>query len=112
MTTTAATTRRPGKTADTGVPVHPLLAGRWSPRAFDPDRPVTEAQLTALLEAARWAPSAANSQPWRFLVTHRGEPAFDRVLATPAPGNQLWAKDAPVLLLAAAETVDAEGRPR
>src|SRR5260221_635711 len=57
------------KTASTAVPVHPLLAERWSPRGFDQSHQVSENQVTALLEAARWAPSAGNSQPWRFLVT-------------------------------------------
>ena len=62
----------PGKSASTAVPVHPLLAERWSPRGFDQGHELGDAALTALLEAARWAPSAQNSQPWRFLVTRRG----------------------------------------
>src|SRR5205823_13025534 len=52
------------KTATTTVPVHPLLAERWSPRGFDQAHELADDRLTALLEAARWAPSAANSQPW------------------------------------------------
>lgn len=64
----------PAKTATTAEPLHPLLAERWSPRAFDPEHQLTERQTTALLEAARWAPSAGNSQPWRFAVAHRGTP--------------------------------------
>ena len=63
------------KTARTAVPVHPLLAERWSPRGFDRDLLVSDEDVTALLEAARWAPSAGNSQPWRFLVARRGEQA-------------------------------------
>lgn len=74
------------KTATTTVPVHPLLAERWSPRGFDQAHELADDRLTALLEAARWAPSAANSQPWRFGVTRRGEEAHARLFAAPAPG--------------------------
>jgi nitroreductase len=79
------------KTASTTVSVHPLLAERWSPRGFDRAHEIGGEALAALLEAARWAPSAGNSQPWRFLVTRRGEPAHDRLFAALAPGNQAWA---------------------
>jgi nitroreductase len=92
------------KTASTAVPVHPLLAERWSPRGFDRNHQVSEHQITALLEAARWAPSAGNSQPWRFLVTRRGEYAHSQLFATLAPGNQAWANAASALVLVAART--------
>src|SRR4051794_10393863 len=65
------------RSALTSAPLHPLLSGRWSPRGFDAGHELAEAQVTALLEAARWSPSANNSQPWRFVVTHRGEAAFE-----------------------------------
>ena len=65
-----------------------------------------------LLEAARWAPSAQNSQPWRFLVTRRGEPAHDRLFAALAPGNQAWAGAASALILVAARTAGDNGRPQ
>ena len=100
------------KTASTTVPVHPLLAERWSPRGFDRAHDLDEEALTALLEAARWAPSAQNSQPWRFLVTRRGEQAHDQLLATLAPGNQAWAGAASALVLVAARTADDDGRPQ
>ncbi|MFB9236173.1 nitroreductase family protein [Plantactinospora siamensis] len=100
------------KTAETSVPVHPLLADRWSPRGFDRAHSLAPDQLAALLEAARWAPSANNSQPWRFLVAQRGAPEFDRLTAALAPGNRAWADAASALLLVAAETVDETGRPR
>src|SRR5260370_28528645 len=76
------------KTASTTVPVHPLLAGRWSPRGFDRAHELGGDSLTALLEAARWAPSAQNSQPWRFLVTRRGDDAHGRLFAALPPRNQ------------------------
>jgi nitroreductase len=81
--------------------LHPLLATRWSPRAFDPFDDVTEAELAALLEAARWAPSNHNSQPWRFAVGQRGSEEHKRIFANLDERNQRWAGEAPVLLLGA-----------
>ena len=106
-------TRHPSaKTASTAVPVHPLLAERWSPRGFDREHELDDVALAALLEAARWAPSSQNSQPWRFLVTRRGEQAYDRLFATLAPGNRAWAGTASALVLVAARTVGDDGRPQ
>jgi nitroreductase len=106
------TRHSPVKVASTTVPVHPLVAERWSPRGFDRAHELDDQALTALLEAARWAPSSQNSQPWRFLVTRRGEDAHDRLFATLAPGNQAWAGTASALVLVAAQTVTDDGRPR
>jgi nitroreductase len=100
------------KIAATRVPLHPLLATRWSPRGFDAVHALTSEQLAALLEAARWAPSANNTQPWRFLVANRGDAAYDEIFDLLAPGNQQWAGTASALVLVAAETVDPEGNPR
>jgi nitroreductase len=100
------------KTASTTVPVHPLLAERWSPRGFDQEHELGDVDLTTLLEAARWAPSAGNSQPWRFLVTRRGEPAHERLFVALAPGNQAWAGAASALILVAASTAGDDGRPQ
>jgi len=100
------------KTASTSVPVHPLLAERWSPRGFDSAHELGDQALTALLEAARWAPSANNSQPWRFLVTRRDEEAHGRLFAALAPGNRAWAGAASALVLVAARTVGDDGRPQ
>ena len=108
MTSTPA----PGKTADTTAPLHPLLAERWSPRGFDRTHHVDDDQLTTLLEAARWAPSANNSQPWRFLVTRRHDDDFARLADILAAGNRSWAGHASALVLVAAETVDETGHPR
>ncbi|MDX8401922.1 MAG: nitroreductase family protein [Mariprofundaceae bacterium] len=85
------------------APIARLMAERWSTRAFDADRPVDAEQLAALLEAARWAPSCFGEQPWRFVVADRfaDEAAWRAVLAALAPKNQLWAKSAPVLIVAA-----------
>ena len=100
------------KLAATGVPLHPLLAGRWSPRGFDRVHALTPDQVTALLEAARWAPSANNTQPWRFLVARRGEDAFAAIFDLLAPGNQQWAGAASAFVLVAAQTAGPDGTPR
>src|SRR4051812_11541197 len=100
------------KTADTAAPVHPLLTKRWSPRGFDQNHVLDDDALTGLLEAARWAPSANNSQPWRFLVTRRGDEAFDRLAEVLAPGNRSWALAASALVLVAAQTTDETGQVR
>jgi nitroreductase len=79
-------------------PVDKQFLDRWSPRAFA-DRPVTEEQVLTVLEAARWAPSASNLQPWRFFYGVRGEPEFDTLLSLLVPFNEGWAKNAGALIL-------------
>lgn len=80
-------------------PVHDLIARRWSPYAFA-DRPVADADLKSLFEAARWAASSYNEQPWRYIVATKADPpAFERLLSCLVEGNQAWAKAAPVLAL-------------
>src|ERR1700750_2544483 len=100
------------KTASTTVPVHPLLAERWSPRGFDQEHELGDVDLAALLEAARWAPAAGHRRPCRFLLTRRGEPGHDRLFAALAPGNQAWAGAASALILVAASTAGDDGRPQ
>lgn len=95
--------------AQTSQPLHPLLATRHSTRAFDPDASLTDAQLTALLEAARWAPSSGNTQPSRFIVARRGGADFAKVLATLNTGNRVWAGEAAVLIVAVRVTANAKG---
>jgi nitroreductase len=89
----------PEKTADTSVEVAPLIAARWSPRALDPTAEITDAQLRALLEAARWAPSYGNTQPARYLVGRRGDDTFTRIYGVLNSGNKAWTHAASVLLL-------------
>jgi nitroreductase len=87
------------KKAVTDYPILQVLAERWSPYGFD-DRPVREADLRSLFEAARWAPSSYNEQPWRYLVaTKEDTREFERLLRCLVEGNQAWAKTAPVLAL-------------
>ena len=80
----------------------PVLAERRSTRAYDPAFELDEPTLTTLLEAARWAPSANNRQPWRFLVGRRGDDTFAGILAALKPGNAVWAGDAAALVVALA----------
>ncbi|RMF71537.1 MAG: nitroreductase [Acidobacteria bacterium] len=87
------------RTAPVDHPIHDLLARRWSPRAFA-DRGVEPDALRRLFEAARWAPSAFNEQPWRFLVARREQPeAFEALASCLVEGNQAWARRAPVLAI-------------
>ena len=83
------------------VELSPLLAARWSPHAFDPEATLTDAEVLSLLEAARWAPSAGNSQPWRFIVGQRDDETYKRILTNVGPANQRWAGSASLLLLGA-----------
>ena len=80
-----------------------LMRVRHSGRAYDPNRSVSEADLAAMLEAARWAPSGGNGQPWRFKIARHGTPEFEAMHATLAAGNKDWAKHASLLVLTAAE---------
>lgn len=98
--------------AETEYPILLALAERWSPRAFE-DRPVEAEKLGALFEAARWAPSSANLQPWAFFVARReDEAAFGALASALLPGNQRWAAQAPVLLAVTHNTVMIRGDVR
>jgi nitroreductase len=88
-----------------------VIERRWSPRAFDPAREVAHDDLLRLFEAARWAPSAGNEQPWRFVATSRSRSpeAFAAVLASLVPKNRAWAQSAPVLVLVAVHDAGRAG---
>jgi len=83
--------------------VLPLFHSRWSPRSFS-DREVSAADLEKVFEAARWAASSYNEQPWRFLVGTRGSDTYKKIFDALIPFNQLWAATAPVLILGVAKT--------
>jgi len=96
------------KPAPTQHPVHELIRERWSPRAFSEEE-VSPEILQSLFEAARWAPSSNNEQPWAFLVGTKGDgDTFARILATLVEPNQIWAKHAPVLAIAVSELAFAK----
>jgi len=88
--------------ADTRVPIHDDIADRWSPRAFDPDAVVTVVEVTALLEAARWAATWGKRQPVRFLVGFRGDETFTALTGVLKRGNR-YAHAAGALILVAAD---------
>lgn len=97
------------KPAETHSPIHDLLKRRWSPRAFA-ERSVEPDQLRSLFEAARWAPSSNNEQPWRFLVAAKETRAdWERLFACLVEGNQKWARRAPVLMLSVAKLTFDDG---
>ncbi|MFB9906311.1 nitroreductase family protein [Allokutzneria oryzae] len=97
--------------AETSAPLHQVIAERWSPRVLDPKAEITDGQLRALFEAARWAPSWGNSQPARYLVGKRGDPTFERIYATLTRGNKSWAGSAGALVLGIAVTRGEDGEP-
>jgi nitroreductase len=87
-------------------PLHPLINARKSPRAFT-GQPIEPEKLRSILEAARWAPSASNIQPWRFLVAAKNRPEdYDRMANLLFDGNKIWAAKAPVLILSVAQITD------
>ncbi|MES2755965.1 MAG: nitroreductase family protein [Pseudomonadota bacterium] len=85
-------------------PVETLFLHRWSPRAFDAEQ-ISESQLMTVLEAARWAPSCFNSQPWRFLYARRDTPQWDTFVGLLNPENQVWAKNASALVFIVSNTL-------
>lgn len=108
MTLTATGPRH----ADTDAPLIAPLIERWSPRAYDPTAELTDADVRTLLEAARWAPSAMNLQPWRFIVARRGSESFTLIHDALMGFNQAWADSAAALIVNIAELTDEDGKPR
>jgi nitroreductase len=92
------------KQAPTTVPIHDLIAARWSPRAFS-DNPVSSEDLTTIFTAASWAASSNGEEPWRFLVGRKGTDTYAKIFDTLVEFNQNWAKSAPVLILSVGKTV-------
>lgn len=96
----------------TDAPLIAPLVERWSPRAYDPSAEVAEEDVRTLLEAARWAPSANNLQPWRFIVARRGSDEFALIHDALAGFNRAWADSAAALIVNIAEVADEAGAPR
>jgi nitroreductase len=91
--------------------VEDLILQRWSPRTYS-DKEVTGEELKRLFEAARWAASSSNEQPWRFLVGRRGDETYQKIFNALVEFNQTWARSAPVLMLAVAKmTFSQKGTP-
>ena len=106
-----STEEQPVKLANTEYPIHELLQKRWSPRAFS-EKLIDTQMLNQLFEAARWAPSSYNEQPWRFIVARKeDQEAYKQLASVMNEFNQSWATDAPVLVLAITKTnFDLDGR--
>lgn len=101
----------PDRTATLDAPVLDVFAERWSARIFDESVELDEAAFASALEAARWAPSAFNSQPWRFIVARRGSAAHTTIVDTLTGFNQSWAPAASALLVVVTETQNEDGKP-
>ena len=100
--------------AITTVPIHDLMARRWSPRAYDKARPVTREQLVTIMEAGRWAPSCNGDEPWRYLVWDRTRDAdgWQKAFDCLSDSNKKWVKNVPVLMLSCAGSIfGATGKP-
>ena len=91
------------KIASTQLPVAELIRNRWSARSFS-DKVISENDLDTILEAASWASSAMNEQPWLYYTAHRGSVAFDQVHQALAGGNQPWAKNAAAFVVSVVRT--------
>jgi nitroreductase len=88
----------------TALPVEPLFLERWSPRAFD-GAPIPQDDLATIFDAARWAPSAFNAQPWRFLYARRGDTDWERFLGLLLPFNAAWAERASALVFIVSDSL-------
>ncbi|WP_303906170.1 nitroreductase family protein [Thiohalomonas denitrificans] len=91
-------------------PIEPIFRDRWSPRAMSGD-PLERSELMSLFEAARWAPSSYNNQPWRFVYALRDSPGWDRLFSLLVEFNQSWASGAGALILVAAKQTFDNGKP-
>lgn len=89
---------------EAAYPILPMFLDRWSPRAFA-RKPIGEETLKTVVEAARWAPSSMNYQPWRFVYALNGDTHWDSFLAALVPGNQLWAANASALIFVVSDTI-------
>jgi nitroreductase len=99
----------PNRTAPTDTPILDVLTERWSTRVFDGRAPIDETALEAALEAARWSPSASNTQPWRFIVARRGSASHAAIVDSLVGFNRSWAADAAAFVVFVA-TTEADGK--
>ncbi|MBN1340052.1 MAG: nitroreductase family protein [Bacteroidales bacterium] len=101
------------KEAITIFNVHPLLKRRWSPRAFS-DRAIEKEKVQRMFEAARWAPSSMNEQPWRFIMGLKGDSTYEVIFSSLVEFNRLWAGTAPMLTISCGKMIHSgknEGKP-
>ncbi|MFT4667651.1 MAG: nitroreductase [Ulvibacter sp.] len=99
------------KAAKVNTDIHPLIQERWSPLAFS-NKKITEEQIEELFEAASWAASAYNEQPWEYIYAHRGTDGFEKLWSCLAEGNQPWTKEASIIFVAIKrDNFSANGNP-
>lgn len=93
------------------APLLPEILERWSPRAFDNEHPLSEPEITSLLEAIRWSPSSGNNQPWRVAVIKQSDSDFEQFVGSGlAAGNAIWAKNSQALFVLISVTQDETGK--
>ena len=98
------------KTAHTEVPISDVIANRFSPRVYDPTHTISDEEVLRLAEAARWAPSGNNGQPWRFAFLKRDDATFQLIAETCLSGfNKSWAPNASLLVVAFADKFKSDG---
>lgn len=91
--------------------INPLILGRWSPRALSGE-PLSDEELSALFEAAKWAPSCFNNQPWRFIYVKNNTPNWEKMSSLLTEGNKVWTSKAAVLVLVISKQIfDYNGQP-
>jgi nitroreductase len=111
MSTTSSEAIERLKHAPHTTGVHELIRSRWSPRIYS-SKEVSSEELARLFEAARWAASSSNEQPWRFIVGRKGDETYKKIFASLVEFNQMWVKTAPVLALSVAKkTFTSNGSP-
>ncbi len=98
------------KLAKTSVEINHLLAKRWSPRAFKNEQ-IPDDSIIKMLEAARWAPSSMNDQPWKIIVGQNQDKTYQKIFETLVEFNQQWAKNAPVLMLCCGNKIRENNKP-
>jgi len=98
--------------AQTTAQLHPIILERWSTRAFDAEYEISEQELVTVLEAARWAASANNQQPWKFAIATRGDELFAKFTETLAGFNKSWAPNASALIAVMFEKTNEKGEVR
>jgi nitroreductase len=104
----AVTDREAAKVRKAEYPVDELFISRWSPRAMSGEK-ISDKELMSLIEAARWAPSSYNDQPWKFVFAHRDTPEWNNLFSTLVPFNQAWCKNGAALVVIVSRTTFEQG---
>ncbi len=109
MLNTMQSTRQSRVTKSIDYPILDIIKKRWSPRMFS-NQEVASWKFMTLLEAARWAPSSFNLQPWRFIYAHKGSQAYENIFQCLSDFNQSWVRNAPILMMTTIKEDTDEGK--